>query len=113
LTIGTQKRRFLFIDDLVKGYLKSLQAAWHSKEPLLRFDIASQSEYPVREICEKVHEMTNSRAVLNFGAIPIRDQEMNEKDMNLSAILALGWREQISLEEGIALIVEHERELIH
>jgi nucleoside-diphosphate-sugar epimerase len=113
LTIGTQKRRFLFIDDLVNGYLTAIKAAWQDSDALLQFRIASESEYPIREICEKVHAMTNSIAALNFGAIPIRNQEMDEEDMDLSAMRALGWREQISLEEGIALVVEYERGLIH
>jgi nucleoside-diphosphate-sugar epimerase len=113
LTIGTQKRRFLFIDDLVSGYLTAIQAAWQSCDAFLEFRIASESQYSVREICEKVHEVTNSSATLNFGVIPTRNQEMDEEDMDLCAMRALGWREQISLSKGLAIVVKHERGLPH
>ena len=113
LTIGTQRRRFLFIDDLVEGYLKAIQSAWKSGDAFQEYGIASESEYAIRAICKKVHDMTNSSASMNFGAIPLRNQEMDEKSIDISRMRTLGWREHISLEEGLAAVIQYEKGASH
>jgi nucleoside-diphosphate-sugar epimerase len=50
---------------------------------------------------------------MNFGAIPLRNQEMDEKSIDISRMRTLGWREHFSLEEGLAAVIQHEKGASH
>ena len=113
LTHGTQKRRFLYIDDLVYGYLKAIQACFSGMEPYHEIQIASSTLISVREVAEKVHALSNSRAKLSFGSIPLRTHEPSESNIDLSGLQMLGWKERVSLDEGLMNVIAYERGFLH
>ena len=113
LTVGNQKRRFLYIDDLVDGYMAAIQAAFLQTKSFHEFQIASGELISIREVAEKVHALSGSRARLCFGAVPMRTYELDESIMDLSPIRALGWSEHVSLDAGLSAVIDFERGLIH
>ena len=50
----------------------------------------------------------NASTQLNFGAIPYRANELMDSRTDISALKALGWRPEVSLEKGIQLTIEKE-----
>jgi nucleoside-diphosphate-sugar epimerase len=113
LTVGSQRRRFLYIDDLVNAYMMAIQAAVATKTPFQEFQIGSVQPNSVSEVVELVHSLSGSRAKLCFGAIPPRNHELNESRMDLTSIRALGWEEHVSLDAGLSAVVDFERGLMH
>ena len=109
LTVGTQKRRFLYIDDLVSGYMAAIQGALWQTASFLEFHLASREQFSIREVAEMVRSLTGSRAELRFGAVPLRVHEPKESCMDPTTIRALNWQEQVSLEEGLTTVIHYER----
>jgi len=112
-TAGTQKRRFLYIDDLVDGYMTAIQAAFLQTKSYQEFQIASGELISIREVAERVHAMSSSRAKLCFGVVPMRTHELDENVMDISSIRAFGWEEHVSLDAGLSAVIDYERRLIH
>jgi len=46
---------------------------------------------------------------LNFGAIPYRENEVMDPRLDFAKLIALGWRQDISLAGGLAKMIEIER----
>ena len=57
LTVGTQKRRFLYIDDLVSGYMAAIQGALWQTASFLEFHLASREQFSIREVAEMVRSL--------------------------------------------------------
>ena len=50
----------------------------------------------------------NTVTRLDFGAVPYRANELMDSKTDISALKALGWRPEISLEDGIRMTIEKE-----
>jgi nucleoside-diphosphate-sugar epimerase len=109
LTHGEQKRDFIFIDDAISAYLILLQKIQQQAQLDEEYDLGSGSAISIREFVETVHRITNSKTMLNFGALPYRDHEIMESHANTEPLKALGWLNKTSLSEGIESIIKKER----
>lgn len=109
LTSGEQKRDFIHVDDVVRAYMRLLEEvpalSWGHHE----FGIGSGQAVSVREFVDKVHRMTNSRSALLFGALPYRKSEVMQSQADTLRLEALGWRCQMSLEQGLQQTIDIER----
>jgi len=111
LTSGVQRRRFLHVADLTRGYLSMVDRAWASDVSFEHYRIVSEVEKSVCEYCEMLHRMTESSATLDFGALPTREHELDEES-NAPVAQSFGWHEEISLEDGFAEVIAYERGLV-
>lgn len=111
LTLGEQKRDFVYIDDVVSGFLKILDFSLKGSAEFYSFEVGSGQLIKIREFVELLKRLSNNtKTQLKFGAIPYRENEVMESEVSLSALKALGWLPQVSLEAGLLKTIRSERE---
>ena len=113
LTAGTQKRDFIYIDDVVSAYLTCLEQAPQLKS-FNDIEVGTGVLTPVKTFVMLVKEVLEKlkgkpiQTQLNFGALPYREGEIMEPQVDNSRLCSLGWQPKRSLEENIERFVKHE-----
>ena len=101
LTAGEQERDFIFIDDVVEAYNTVLQHLGKSLMGYVELPLGSGEVVRIRDLVERIREMTGSSTALKFGDVPYRDNEIMFSQANTEALQALGWKCTTSLAEGL------------
>ncbi len=109
LTLGEQRRDFIYIADVVSAYLAMLTQQKKQREWFTEYEIGSGISITVREFVTRVHELTSSKTHLAFGSVPYRVGEVMDSRANTSALRALGWRCKTNLEQGLKLTIQERR----
>ncbi len=105
LTLGEQRRDFIYIDDVVDAYVKII-------ENLTIFNVYQEIELGsgvsprVREFVEMAHKITNSKTKLLFGQLPYRENDVMCMVANIGGLKRLGWAPNFDIEAGIKKIIE-------
>jgi len=99
MTPGEQERDFVHIDDVVDGMLATATAPGIDGESL---DLGTGQSHTVRQVVERIWEMTEARGHILPGALPYRPGEVMHlvADAGRTARLT-GWRARVGLEEGL------------
>ena len=94
---GAPLREFLYADDLARACVFLMEN--YSEEQFI--NVGSGTDLPIRELAEAV------KRVVGFTGEIVWDKSKPDgtprKLMDSSRLLALGWKPQVSLEQGIAL----------
>ena len=106
LTLGEQKRDFIYIDDVVSAYLMILEKVEEFSDFFNEFHVGSGIAVSIRDFVEKVHRMTASQTYLAFGRVPYRKGEVMNSHANIEPLVNLGWFCKTNLEEGLKLVIE-------
>jgi nucleoside-diphosphate-sugar epimerase len=102
---GEQLRDFCYIDDITKGIFKALDAPGAKGEVI---NLASGQAVSIRNILEKLIDVTKSKANPEFGAVPYRSGENMSLYANITkAKKLLDWSPEISFDEGILRTVNY------
>jgi CDP-paratose synthetase len=110
LTPGLQKREFVYIDDVVRAFLRIIEFTWSQPRGSFRFEVGSKEKLEIRRFVELVKKLTgNTQTKLNVGALPYRTYETMDSNSDLTSLEALGWEALVSLEQGLAETIEQER----
>ncbi len=112
LTLGEQRRDFLYIEDAVDAFLLLVAESPRFSLDVHEFPLGSGKAVTVREFAETVKHLSGSKTCLDFGAIPYRENEVMESRADISRLAALGWMPKWSLSDGIRKTIEIERELM-
>ncbi|MEK7131255.1 MAG: NAD(P)-dependent oxidoreductase [Patescibacteria group bacterium] len=108
-TKGEQKRDFVFIDDVVSAFMMILENINNFSNKFYNFEIGSNKAKSIRETVETMKTiLNNKKTVLNFGALPYRENEVMECVADISEITKLGWSSKYSLEEGLKKTIDFE-----
>jgi UDP-glucuronate decarboxylase len=94
---GSQTRSFCYVDDLVEGFVRLMNAAPEITGPI---NLGNPGEFTIRELAEQVIEMTGSRSQLTFLPLPADDPKQRQPDIT-RAREDLGWQPKIALKEGL------------
>jgi len=105
LTLGEQRRDFIYIDDVVEAYLKILENTTIFKQQQ-QIELGSGTSYRIRDFVEIVHKLTSSKTELLFGQIPYRKNDAMRMVANIDFLKALGWLPKFDIEAGIKKIIE-------
>ena len=62
--------------------------------------MGNPGEFTIRELAEKVVEMTGSKSVISYEPLPCDDPKQRKPDITL-AREKLGWEPKVALEEGL------------
>lgn len=107
LTLGEQKRDFIYIDDVVSAYLILLCRKMVSDDWFSEYDVGSGESVTIKDFVETVHNISKSKTVLNFGAVPYRVGEVMNSKANIAGLIKLGWKCSFTLEQGLKLTIEN------
>lgn len=105
LTLGKQRRDFIYIDDVVTAYDTILN---HRSDLGISdaIELGTGTTVSIREFVELVHGLTAATTMLDFGAVPYRPHEPMLCVANTARLSAMGWTPFIDLESGITRILE-------
>ncbi|MET0117491.1 MAG: UDP-glucuronic acid decarboxylase family protein [Sedimenticola sp.] len=94
---GNQTRSFCYVDDLIEGFVRLMGSPDEFTGPV---NLGNPGEFTIRELAEKVIEMTNSTSELVYKELPHDDPRQRQPDISL-AKRELGWEPLKKLEEGL------------
>jgi nucleoside-diphosphate-sugar epimerase len=110
LTPGQQKRDFIYIDDVVEAFSALIErgvgmpAGYHS------YEVGTGRKTTIRDFMALLVRLSeNSKTHLDFGAIPYRENEVMETNVDIRGLEALGWRPKVPLEEGLRRTIAAEQ----
>jgi UDP-glucose 4-epimerase len=98
LTSGDRPIDWVYVDDVVDGFLAAAQTAGVEGRTI---DIGSGSLTPIRTVVEHLVGLVNPRVVPQFGALPDRPFEQVRAADTATSLDTLGWRPRVSLGEGL------------
>jgi UDP-glucuronate decarboxylase len=94
---GTQTRCFQYVDDLIEGMIRMMNTREDFTGPV---NLGNPVEFTIRELADKVIQMTNSRSKIVKMPLPPDDPTQRQPDIRL-ARKELDWEPKIPLEEGL------------
>ncbi|MCK9573831.1 MAG: GDP-mannose 4,6-dehydratase, partial [Candidatus Omnitrophica bacterium] len=98
---GSQTRSFCYVDDLVKGLLKMMEASYN-----LPINLGNPSEFKVTELAKMVLKLTGSKSKIKFFPLPEDDPKKRKPDIT-KAKKILNWQPQVKLSEGLKETIEY------
>jgi UDP-glucuronate decarboxylase len=94
---GTQTRSFCYMDDMVEGLIRLMNAPDTVNTPV---NLGNPNECTIRELAEKIIEMTGSDAPMEARPLPADDPTQRCPDIGL-ARQVLDWEPAVRLEDGL------------
>ncbi|MCA8973631.1 MAG: NAD(P)-dependent oxidoreductase [Planctomycetes bacterium] len=110
LTPGEQIRHFVHVDDVVEAMCLVLATHNHATHGVDHYQVASPDGVSIRHFVETAARLSeNDVTDLRFGALPYRDNEIMQPEIDLGALTRLGWSPRIGLDEGLSRTIRQER----
>jgi UDP-glucose 4-epimerase len=97
---GEQTRDFVYVEDVARANISAAQTATMGEA----YNIATGDSISVRELAEKIHDITDSSSDIVHTTSRSGDIEHSAADVS-KATAALGYEPSITLEEGLAQTV--------
>jgi UDP-glucuronate decarboxylase len=94
---GNQTRAFCYVDDLIEGFLKMMQA---SDETIGPMNLGNPVETSVAELAQLIIELTGSRSKITYRPLPVDDPVQRCPDIS-QAKATLGWQPRMPLRTGL------------
>ena len=98
---GLQTRSFQYVDDLVSGLITLMESDYIGP-----YNIGNPVEFTIKELAEKVIEMTGSNSKIIYLDLPSDDPKQRQPDISL-AKQDLNWEPNISLDVGLIPTIEY------
>jgi UDP-glucuronate decarboxylase len=105
---GSQTRSFCYVDDLVDGLMRLMDAELDPQGPV---NLGNPGEFTIRELAETVLRLTGSRSPLVSRPLPEDDPTQRQPAIERATEL-LGWRPVTPLEEGLKRTISYFREAL-
>ncbi len=105
---GNQTRSFQYVDDLVEGMTRMMATGDEFVGPV---NIGNPREFTIRELAEKVIELTGAKSKLIFMPLPQDDPTQRQPDISLAKEKLSGWEPKIHLEEGLLKTIAYFKQL--
>jgi UDP-glucuronate decarboxylase len=100
---GTQTRSFQYVDDLIEGMIRMMNTREDFTGPV---NLGNPVEFTIRELADKVIQLTNSRSKIVWMPLPPDDPTQRQPDIRL-AKKELDWEPKIPLEQGLKTTIEY------
>jgi dTDP-glucose 4,6-dehydratase len=103
---GSQTRSFCYVDDLVEGISRLVQADYH-----LPVNLGNPFEMSVLDFAKKIIALTLSSSQIVYRPLPVDDPKVRQPDISLARKL-LGWEPKVSLDEGLRHTIAYFQDLL-
>jgi dTDP-glucose 4,6-dehydratase len=97
---GSQTRSFQYIDDLIDGVWRLLQAPVH--EPV---NIGNPHEMTLLELAKRIVRLSESHSDIVFAPLPVDDPKVRQPDITRARTL-LGWEPRVDVDEGLVRTID-------
>jgi CDP-paratose synthetase len=110
LTPGDQLRDFMYMDDVVSAFMSILKNLNAKNNGYTEYEVGSGRLISIKEFVTLAKEISgNKKTLLDFGAIPYRENETMSVKVNMHPLKRLGWISNVELEEGLRKTFDAER----
>lgn len=106
---GEQTRSFCYVDDLIDGFIKMMSSENSITGPI---NIGNPNEFTIRELAEKIVQITNSKSKIIFQKLPQDDPKQRCPDIS-KAKKQLDWKPRIQLDEGLENTIHYFESLLN
>jgi UDP-glucuronate decarboxylase len=106
---GRQTRSFCYVDDLIEGIVRLMDTPDELTGPV---NLGNPAEMTIRELAEKVIELTGSRSRLDNRPLPQDDPIQRQPDIALARERLGGWAPRVALEAGLRRTIEYFERLL-
>lgn len=100
---GSQTRSFCYVTDLVDGLIRLMKTEKGFTGPI---NIGNPNEFTIRQLAERVIELTNSKSKVAFRDLPADDPKHRQPDITL-ARAKLDWHPKVELDEGLKKTISY------
>lgn len=100
---GLQTRSFCYVDDLIEGLIRMMDAPDDFTGPV---NLGNPNEFSVLELAKKIIEITGSKSKIVFRPLPQDDPCQRQPDISL-AKEKLDWQPTINLDKGLKKTVKY------
>jgi len=105
---GSQTRSFCYVDDLISGFIKLMDAPDDVTGPV---NLGNPGEFTIKQLAEMVIEMIGSKSELTFMDLPQDDPLQRCPDITL-AKSKLDWEPTIPLQQGLEKTIAYFKDLV-
>jgi UDP-glucuronate decarboxylase len=105
---GSQTRSFCYVDDLIEGIVSLMATGDDITGPI---NLGNPNEFTIRELAEKVIELTNSKSIIVFCPLPSDDPLQRQPNID-EARSRLNWEPRIQLEAGLRRTIQYFEEML-
>lgn len=115
LTKGEQKRDFIYISDVVSAYMVILKNINNIKG-FNEFEVGTGKSIALKDFIVKVKENAEKilgrklRTHLKFGSLDYRDGEPKVIKADITKLMDLGWKPNVSIEDGISAVIKYQKD---
>lgn len=100
---GQQTRSFCYVDDLIEGFVRLMNSPDEVTGPI---NLGNPGEFTIRELAERVLELTGSSSRLVFHPLPQDDPQQRQPDI-AQAKRVLDWQPKIMLDQGLEKTINY------
>jgi UDP-glucuronate decarboxylase len=100
---GTQTRAFCYVDDLIEGFVRLMDAPDTVTGPV---NLGNPVEFTIGQLAEKVIEMTGARSKIVRKPLPADDPTQRCPNITVAKSI-LGWEPKIPLENGLRRTIDY------
>ena len=94
---GSQTRSFCYVDNLIEAFVRLMDTDDDFLGPV---NLGNPVEFTIKELAEKVVEMTGSKSELVYKPLPADDPMQRKPDISL-AREKMGWEPDVQLKDGL------------
>jgi UDP-glucuronate decarboxylase len=105
---GLQTRSFCYVDDMIDAFVRLMNTDNTVTGPI---NLGNPMEFTIRELAEKIIDLTRSTSRLEFKELPEDDPRQRKPDIQ-RARETLGWNPVTSLDEGLLKTIDYFERLI-
>jgi len=105
---GSQTRSFCYVDDLIDGLYRLMNAPDEVTGPI---NLGNPTELSIGKLAERIIAIAGSPSRVEYGALPADDPMQRQPDITLAREL-LDWSPTVGLDDGLQRTTAYFRELV-
>jgi len=100
---GSQSRAFCYVDDMIDGFVRMMDTSDSVTGPI---NLGNPSEFTIRELAERVIELTGSSSKISYKPLPHDDPKQRCPDISKAKDM-LDWKPVTALNEGLLKTIQY------